>query len=329
MRAVTFAWPYFLLVLLAVPLVLAYALWQDRRRARYPVSFTNLDVLASVASRRRSWLRWVPLALLLLAVGSASAAVARPRAKTTVPEENATVVLLVDTSGSMRAKDVEPTRLDAAAAAMRAFLEDLPGRFRVGLVEFSSVPEVLAEPTRDRQEVRDAIGYLTPDAGTAIGDGLDISTRLVQASLTRAGAKPDANGKLPAAIVLLSDGAQNRGTLQPLDAARKARAAGIRVYTVALGTPKGVVKFGYGPFGETIPVPPDPPTMRAIAQTTDGESFTAKTSERLQDVYRKLGSNIGQRRETRDIGSWFLGAAALLLVASLGAGRVLAPRVGA
>ena len=328
MRAVTFAWPLALLALLAVPLVLGYALWQDRRRARYPVAFTNLDVLASVVGRRRSWTRWVPLALFLLAVAAASAAVARPRAETWVPEENATVALLVDTSGSMRARDVEPTRLDAAAAAMRAFLDDLPDRFRTGLVEFSSVPEVLAEPTRDRQAVRDAIGYLTPDAGTAIGDGLDISTRLVQATLTRAGVRPDANGKLPAAIVLLSDGSQNRGTLQPLEAARKARAAGIRVYTVALGTPKGVVKFGFGPFGETIPVPPDPPTMRAIARTTGGESFTAKSAERLQDVYRKLGSSIGRRRETRDIGSWFLGAAALLLVASLAAGRAVAPRVG-
>jgi len=325
----TFAWPLVLLALLVVPLAVAYAIWQDRRRARYAVAFTNLEVLAGVVARRRSPLRWVPLVLFALALASASAALARPRADTWVPDENATVVLLVDTSGSMRANDVEPTRLDAAAAAMRAFLDRLPTRFRVGLVEFSSVSEVLAEPTRDRQLVRDAVGYLSPDAGTAIGDGLDVSTRLITSTLAREAVRPNAEGKLPAAIVLLSDGAQNRGVLTPLEAAQKARQAGVRVFTVALGTPKGVVRFGFGAFGETIPVPPDPPTMRAIARTTGGKSFTAKTAERLEEVYQQLGSSIGRRRETRDIGSWFLGGGALLLLGSLAAGRVFAPRLGA
>jgi Ca-activated chloride channel family protein len=325
----SFSWPLFLLALLVVPLVLGFAVWQDRRRARYAVAFTNLDVLASVAPRRRAWLRWVPLALLLLALAAASTALARPRAYQWVPDENATVVLLVDTSGSMRARDVEPTRLDAATAAMRAFLDRLPSRFRVGLVEFSSVPEVLAEPTRDHQSVREAIDYLSPDAGTAIGDGLDVATRLAQATLSRQGVRPNAHSKLPAAIVLLSDGAQNRGVLRPLDAARKAHRAGIRVYTVALGTPRGVVRFGFGPFGETVPVPPDEPTMRAIARATEAKSFTAKSAERLESVYKQLGSSIGRRRERREISSWFLGGAALLLLGALGAGRLLAPRVGA
>jgi len=325
---VTFAWPLALLALLVVPAVVAYAVWQDRRRARYAVAFTNLDVLAGVVAERRSWLRWVPLALFALALAAAATALARPRADTWVPDENATVVLLVDTSGSMRAKDVEPTRLDAAASAIRAFLDRLPPQFRAGLVEFSSVSEVLAEPTSDRQAVRDAVGYLSPDAGTAIGDGLDVATRLITSTLSRDGVRANADGKLPAAIVLLSDGSQNRGVLTPIEAAQKSRAAGVRVYTVALGTPKGVVRFGFGAYGETIAVPPDPPTMRAIAHTTGGKSFTAKSAERLEAVYKQLGSSIGRRRETRDIGSWFLGAAALLLVAALGAGRALGPRIG-
>jgi Ca-activated chloride channel family protein len=188
---------------------------------------------------------------------------------------------------------------------------------------------VLSEPTRDRQAVRDAIGYLSPDAGTAIGDGLNVATKLAEATLAREGVRPNAQGRRPAAVVLLSDGAQNRGVLRPVQAAIRARRAGIRVYTVALGTPKGVVRFGFGPFGETIPVPPDPPTMRAIARTTGGKSFTAKSAERLEEVYQQLGSSIGRRRETRDIESWFLGAAALFLGGSLVAGRLLAPRLGA
>jgi Ca-activated chloride channel family protein len=322
---VTFAWPLILLGLVLVPLVLVYALWVDRRRSRYAVAYTNLDVLASVLPRRSfAWRRWVPVALLLLALAAATTALARPRAKTWVPDENATVILLVDTSGSMRARDVEPTRLDAAEAAMRSFLDRLPKRFHVGLVEFSSVPDVLAEPSRDRALVRDAISYLTPDAGTAIGDGLEVATRLAQGTLTREGVRRGADGKLPAAIVLLSDGAQNRGRLRPVQAAQRARRAGIRVYTVALGTPRGVVRFGFGPFGQTIPVPPDPPTMRAIATVTGGKSYTAKSAERLESVYQQLGSSIGRRRETRDIGSWFVAGAAALLAAAMAVGRFVA-----
>jgi Ca-activated chloride channel homolog len=326
-RAVNFASPLFLLALVSVPLALAFALLIDRRRARYAVAYTNLDVLASVVEHRRSWRRWVPLALLLLALATAAAALARPRARMSVPDENATVVLVVDTSGSMRARDVEPTRLDAAAAAMRAFLDRLPKRFHVGLVEFSSTPDVLAEPTRDHAAVRQAIDFLSPDAGTAIGDGLDLATRLAQSTLARAGVRPGRDGKLPAAIVLLSDGAQNRGLLQPIQAANKAKQAGVRVYTVALGTPHGVVRFGFGPFGDTIPVPPDPPTMRAIARATDGRSFTAKSAQRLESVYKSLGSHIGRRRELRELTSWFSAAAAVFLLAAVGTGRAFEGRL--
>ena len=145
----------------------------DRRRARFPVAYTNLDVLAGVVEEKRSWRRWVPLVLLLLALTFAAGALARPRTHLTVPEDNATVMLVVDVSGSMRADDVEPTRLDAAISAMRTFLDRLPKRFKVGLVAFSSEAEVLSPPTRDRQAIRDALGYLQPEAGTAIGDGLD------------------------------------------------------------------------------------------------------------------------------------------------------------
>ena len=157
----SFQSPLFLLALLAVPLLAGFAIWVDRRRARYPVAYTNIDVLAGVVEERPSRRRWVPLVLFLLALALATSALARPKTHLTVPEDNATVMLVVDVSGSMRADDVEPTRLDAATTAMRAFLDRLPKRFKVGLVAFSSEAEVLAEPTRDRQAVRDALGYLS------------------------------------------------------------------------------------------------------------------------------------------------------------------------
>jgi Ca-activated chloride channel family protein len=324
---VSFQWPLFLLALLAVPLLLVFALLVDRRRARFPVAFTNIDVLAGVAEEKRSWRRWVPLALLLLSLTFVAGALARPRTHMSVPDENATVVLVVDVSGSMRADDVEPTRLEAAVDAMRSFLDRLPKRFKVGLVAFSSDAEVLSPPTRDRQAIRDTLSFLQPDAGTAIGDGLEVGVRQVTTSLANEGVTRQGKQPLPAAIVLLSDGAQNRGQLQPLQAANHAKAAGIKVYTVSLGTADGVVSFGFGLFVNSIPVPPDPPTMHAIARTTGGKTFEARTSSKLSNVYKALGSNIGRRSERREITSWFVAASALLLVGALATARFWEGRV--
>jgi len=323
----SFSSPLLLLALLVVPAALIFALVIDRRRSRYPVSFTNLELLAGLVEQRRSWRRWVPLALLLVALACASTALARPKARLSVPENNGTVVLVVDVSGSMRANDVEPTRLDAAVSAMRTFLDKLPPQFKVGLVSFSSEPEVLSAPTRDRQLVREALGYLMPEAGTAIGDGLQVGVKLVQASLARAGVERKPGQPLPAAIVLMSDGAQNRGFLQPLQAARNAKAAGIKVYTVALGTPGGVVSFGFGLYINSIPVPPDPATMRLIANATGGSTYTARSAERLSDVYKSLGSSIGRKTESREITSWFAAAAAVFLLGALGTGRLVEGRL--
>jgi Ca-activated chloride channel family protein len=323
----SFTSPYMLLALLLVPAVLLFAIAVDRRRSRYPVVFTNLELLAGVVQERRAWRRWVPLALLLVALACASTALARPKARLSVPDNNGTVILVVDVSGSMRANDVEPTRLDAAVNAMRTFLDKLPPQFKVGLVAFSSEPEVLSAPTRDRQLVREALGYLMPEAGTAIGDGLQVAVRLVQSSLARAGVQRKPGQQLPAAIVLMSDGAQNRGFLQPLQAARNAKAAGVKVYTVALGTPGGVVSFGFGLYINSIPVPPDPATMRLIANATGGTTYSARSAERLSNIYKSLGSSIGRKTQLREVTSWFAAAAALFLIGAIGTGRLVEGRL--
>src|SRR4051812_2005601 len=324
----SFSSPYFLIALLVVPAVLVFALIVDRRRSNYPVAFTNVELLAGLIEERRThWRRWVPLALLLLSLACAATALARPKARMSVPENNGTVILVVDVSGSMRANDVEPTRLDAAVTAMRTFLDKLPPRFKVGLVAFSSEPEVLSLPTRDRGLVREALGYLVPEAGTAIGDGLQTANKLVLNSLQQAGYQRKPGQPLPAAIVLMSDGAQNRGVMQPIQAARAAKANGIKVYTVALGTPGGVVSFGFGLYINSIPVPPDPATMRLIANVTGGNTYSARSSERLSNIYKSLGSSIGRRTEFREVTSWFAIAAGVLLLGAIGAGRMVEGRL--
>ncbi len=211
-----------------------------------------------------------------------------------VTTANPTVVFLVDVSGSMRATDIEPGRLDAAVAAMRTFLTRLPGTSRVGLVAFSSTTAVEVAPTLDRASVLTALGQLSPEAGTALGDGLAAAVKLTVGSLERDGIRRSPGHDLPATIVLESDGAQNRGALTPLMAAQLAKAAGIRVDGVALGTAHGTVTYGYGEYQQAIPVPPDPRAVALIARVTGGEAFTATDAQRLVGIYRRLGSNIAR-----------------------------------
>jgi Ca-activated chloride channel family protein len=335
-RAVSFSSPWLLALLLVVPLMAAFAIWLDRRRTRYAVTFTNLDVLASVASPRRRPLRWVPLVLFLLALACASAAVARPNATVSVPSDKATIILLVDVSGSMRASDVKPTRLGAAQEAMGLFADRVPKAVRIGLVSFSSTADELVVPTTDRTLLHEGIDLLVPEAGTAIGDGLSLAVQIEKSAL--AGVHRGKDGRLPGAIVLLSDGAQTRGVLTPLQGAAKARDAGLRVFTVALGTPNGTLDPGTGPFGGygfggggayggRFPVRPDPVTLAAIAKATGGQTFQAKSASKVQSVYKELGASIATKPSKREVSSWFVGLAALLLLAALGTATLTGERL--
>jgi Ca-activated chloride channel homolog len=330
--ALTFASPYFLTLLLVVPAVVFFVWWVERRRARYAVSFTNLELLASVATeRRRRWRSFIPLALFLLALTVASAAVARPR--TTVQETNdrATVVLLVDVSGSMRAADVKPTRLLAAAHAMSLFAGRVPKKVKIGLISFSTGPDILVPPTTDRALLQEGIELLEPEGGTAIGDGLGVAVHVVQSAV--GDVKKGKDGKIPGAIVLLSDGAQTRGDLTPLQGADRAKRAGIRVFTVALGTNHGTLGpgafGGAGIFGGTgrFNVRPDPVTLAAIARDTDGDTFRAQSADKVEKIYKQLGKSIARRPARREVTSWFAGIAALLLLASLGTSRAIGGRL--
>jgi Ca-activated chloride channel family protein len=330
---VTFGSPYLLPLLVVVPGVVFFVWWLERRRARYAVSFTNLDLLASVVERRRRrWRSFIPLGLFLLALTAASAAIARPRTTVQQTADRATVVLLVDVSGSMRASDVKPTRLLAAAHAMSLFAGRVPAKVRIGLISFSTGPDVLVPPTTDRALLQEGIELLEPEGGTAIGDGLGVAVQVVQSAV--GDVKKGKDGKIPGAIVLLSDGAQTRGDLTPLQGADRAKRAGIRVFTVALGTNHGTLgpgllgggAFGFGGTGRFV-VRPDPVTLAAIARDTDGATFRAQSADKVERIYKQLGRSIARRPAQREVTSWFAGAAALLLLASLGASRAMGGRL--
>jgi Ca-activated chloride channel family protein len=305
----------------------AVALWRlaERRRMRYALQFTNLDVLASVAGGR-AWRRYVPPVLFLAALASLCVALARPQATTLVPKDEATVILVIDVSGSMQAQDVRPTRLAAAQQAVRAFLDRVPKRVRIGLIAFSGDPQVASPPTTDRTLLRqaiDEIGVFPAFGGTAIGDALAAAVELGKqavASSSRSGslaavrAAPAPSTKGLVSILFLSDGHQTRGDLLPLQGADRAKAAAIPVYTVALGTPNGTLTREFGGFMRTIPVPPDPGTLRAIAERTGGKFYEARDAGAVRDAYAKLGSRLGRTPGRTEITYAFLAAAAGLLV---------------
>lgn len=334
----TFERPLLLLALLVVPLALGLYVLAERRRMRYAIRFTNLDVLAGVVGDRYRR-RFVPLALFLLALAALCIGMARPQHATLVPRDRATVILVLDVSRSMQAKDVKPNRIGAAAAAVRTFLDRVPDRLQVGLIAFAGDPALANPPTTNHDLVRkslDTIEWFPSFGGTAIGDALAAAVKLGQqavsgesgnlASATTAAPNTQTRGLV--SILFLSDGAQTRGDLEPLEGADLAKEAGIPVYTVALGTPGGTLTFGPGAGpgggsypgglfgGRRVPVPPDPDTLRAIADRTGGQFFAAQSAKSLQSAYQKLGSSLGRKPGKSEITYVFLAAAALLLVAA-------------
>ena len=241
----SFLSPHLLWALLLVPALLAGYLLLQRRRMRYAMRFTNVDLLANIVDASPRWRRHVPPAVFLLALAALLFAMARPQLVTEVPREEASVVLATDVSGSMQATDVSPTRLDAAERAANRFLDRVPEELRVGLVTFSSEAQVVVQPTERSHERRS--GLAAPPRGrrrdchrrrrrSRHRSGCPHSGRAA-----RSATRPTEDG--PALVVLLlSDGAPSPDTLDPIEAAQKAKAAGIPVYTIALGTDEGTVE---------------------------------------------------------------------------------------
>ena len=330
--------PLLLLTLLLLAGAVLLVWWlQRRRRVRYAVRFTNLEVLAAVAGRSL-WRRVLPAAVFVAALVALAIASARPHVDRMIPKDRAMVVLVLDTSRSMQAKDVKPTRLAAAQEALRRFLDRAPDKLRVGFVVFAGDAQVATPPTTDHDLVAEAVtevGRFQTFGGTAIGDALSAAVQLIQDTLSEGKqtialrTAPAEESKGLASILFLSDGAQTRGILQPFEGADMAKEAGVPVYTVALGTPEGVVtgQFGFGPGGpdpgapnfggeRVIPVPPDPETLRDIADTTGGEFTEARTAEALEKTYENLGSSLGREPGESEVTFIVLALAGGLLLAA-------------
>lgn len=311
----SFGAPALLLALLLVPAALVAHVASRRRARRYAVRFTGVAALKAAGGATPAWRRHLPAALLLGALAVLALALAKPQTSVPVPVERASIMLVTDHSRSMMAQDVNPDRLTAAKRAADAFLDQLPAPVRVGVTTFSDVPDSTQAPSRDHALARQAIDAQTADGATATGDALQVALETLQREPKSADGK-----RPPSAIVLLSDGATTVGR-DPVDVAREAKQLKVPIYTIALGTRDATVPNpGFGP--PLIAVPPDPATMKAIADASGGRSFSAEDDRRLSSIYKQLGSQLGTRTEHREITAAFaLGGLALVLAAALSSVR--------
>lgn len=318
----SFGAPVRLLGLVVVPLVFVFFA-VVRRRARYTATFPNMEVLAAVVAKRgRRRRRRASAILLALSLLAAAMALGRPRVQLLSSNRTATVIMLVDVSDSMQATDVVPTRLDAAVAAMHDFLNVLPAADKVSLVTFSDSTQVVDPPTTDRTAINSSLDVLSPEGGTALGDAVETAVTLAVSTVAAQGIHHQPGKYLPAAIVLESDGAQNRGKASPFQAGALAHAAGVRIYGIALGRRDAHIILGSGFDTLKIPVPPDPGAVGILARDSGGRAYDAPDSGTLDDIYRHLGKTIGSQPEESEVTWWFELAAAVLLIAAVGAARL-------
>lgn len=305
----SFDWPQALLGLALLPPLVVLYVMRERNRVEDAASFVAPALLPNLVARRPGWRRHLPLAVMLIALAALIVGVGRPRADVSVRREEATVILAIDTSRSMSATDVKPTRLAAAQAAAIAFLDKVPKRFRVGIVSFASRAVVALPPTDDRDLARSSIGLLQPGEGTALGDAVALGAKLGKRQRTADNVVP------PTSILVISDGAADGGQTKPLDAAKQAKALNVPVYAILIGTKNGVVEHKLpGGFTETIKVPPSASTLQLVAHTSGGRFFTATNTSTLHEVYDGLGSRLGHKTVSREITDVFAGGAALLLL---------------
>ena len=299
--------------LLAVAAVaVAYVVAQFQRR-RYAVRFASLHLIDKVAPRRPGWWRHLLAVVFLLGLSVGVMAAAQPLDEVKVPKQRATIMLALDSSLSMKATDVEPSRVEAAKAAAAVFVESIPEKLNVGLVTFDGTARVDVSPTTDRTAVSRAINGLELAEGTAIGDAVAVSLD----ALERMPEGEDGE-KVPAVIVLLSDGTTTVGREND-EVIPEAKEAGVPVWTIAYGTEDGVVDVTVPETGEQarISVPVDIESLAEMAEQTGGQAFTAESAQDLANVYDELGSSIGYETENLEV-TWRYALIASLLLAATG-----------
>ncbi|PZQ73126.1 MAG: ABC transporter ATP-binding protein [Variovorax paradoxus] len=332
----TFLWPQFLWLLLAVPVLVLLYVWLLRRKKKLALRYASLSIVREAMGAGQTVRRHIPPLLFLLAMVAMLIAAARPMAVVVLPSNQQTIILAMDVSGSMRAEDVKPNRLVAAQEAAKGFIKDLPRNVKVGVVAFAGSANVAQLPTTNREDLVAAIdsfqlqratatgnaivvslATLFPDAGIDVGD-FGAQSRRQGVAIEQAGKQkkeftPVAPGSYTsAAIIMLTDGQRTTG-VDPLDAAKVAADRGVRVYTVGVGTVDGET-IGFE--GWSMRVRLDEETLKAVAKQTSAEYFYAGTAQDLKKVYDTLSSRLTVEKKETEISALFAMGAALLALLS-------------
>ncbi len=329
-------WPYALILLLLIPLLVAGYSWMLRRRRRYAVRFSSLSLIREALPAQSRLRRYLPLVLLLLALASLVFTVARPMATTLVPSGRATVMLVLDVSRSMLQTDIQPTRFDSAKEAALDFIARQQANNQIGIVAFAGIAQLVQAPTTDADDLRMAVLSLTTGRGTAIGrgilEGLDTIAELnASVAASTAGGNEDPQvtpvpeGQYaPDIIVMLTDGVSTTGP-DPLFAAQQAADRGVRVFTIGYGTENGAEIQGNQFGGKFFRRGIDEESLKAIAAMTGGEYYSASSASELQKVFKELPTYLNTREETVEISVIFAGLGALLLAAAVLLGQLWHP----
>ena len=295
-----------LLVPVVAALFVAYLVVQSRRRS-YAVKFTNLELLDRIAPRKPGWRRHVPAIFFIMAMAVLVVGFAQPTHDERVPRERATIILAIDTSLSMESTDVAPTRIEAAKAAASSFIDILPPKINVGIVEFNGNAILKVAPTTDHDLLKRGITNLKLGERTAKGEAIFASIEAINA------VPPDTAGTPPPArIVLMSDGKTTDGRSDEV-AAQAAVDANIPVSTISFGTDSGTIQVPNEP-GVDIPVPVDREALQKIADTTKGKFYDAASEGELKDIYQDIGTSVGYTTEEKDASALFIGGALVLLM---------------
>ena len=334
----TFLWPSMLWLLLIVPALVAGYFYILRRKQKSALRYASLSMVKEALGAGQTLRRHIPPLLFLVALTTMMLAIARPAAVVTLPTQHRTIILAMDVSGSMRATDVQPTRLAASQAAAKAFVADQPSNVRIGVVSFAGTAAVVQMPTQNRDDIVAAIDRFQLQRATAIGSGIIVSlatlfpdagidvSSLLYGRNARRGLPFDQSNKsekptfkpVPpgsyssAAIILLTDGQRTTGP-DSLEAAKMAADRGVRIFTVGFGT-KGGETIGFE--GWSMRVRLDEETLKAIASVTRGEYFYAGTANDLKKVYESLNARFLLEKKDMEISALFAAAAAVTALVS-------------
>ena len=328
----SFEWPFALILLVFVPILALVYIAMQRRRSQYALRYASVSLVAQAVGKGPGVKRHIPAALYLVAITALIIGLARPQATIPVPQSTGTVLLVIDVSGSMFAQDVAPNRMEATKQAARDFVEKQPDGVKIGVVSFSDFAALVAPPTTERKQALEAISRLRPQRGTNIGAGLQVAldaiyedqsagsdgvvTTQPTPTTTLQGANTQKPDTPPASIVLVSDGQSNTGP-DPLEVVKEATTAGVKVYTVGIGTPEGTVLQIQG---RNVFTRLDEDTLKTVADQTGGSYFNAQSDADLRQVYDDLARERVIEKKDTEVTFAFAGAALVLSMLAGGLG---------